>query len=81
MTKISAHQSATLEKFGPEGATHGEWKKSFVEAGISDSTFARGLRDALKEGLVAREGEGPGARYRVVKLDAVSVSADVKPMS
>ncbi len=72
-----------LERFGPEGATHGKWKKSYVEAEMSESTFARGLRDALKEELVVKEGGGQGAQYRVAKSEseAVSVSADVKPMS
>jgi hypothetical protein len=71
----------TLEKFGPEGASHGKWKESCVAAGMSDSTFARGLRDALKEGVMTKEGEGQGALYRVAKSEAVSVSADVKPVS
>jgi len=71
----------SLEKFGPEGASHGEWKKSYVAAGLSESTFARSLRDALKEGMVAKEGDGPGARYRVVESEAVSVSPGVKAVS
>ncbi len=70
-----------LERLGPEGASHGKWKESCLEAGMSESTYARGLRGALKEGLVDKEGDGPGARYRVAKSEAVSVSADVKPMS
>ena len=70
-----------LERLGPEGASHGKWKESCVAAGMSDSTFARGLRGALKEGMVAKEGDGPGARYRLVNSEAVSVSPDVKPVS
>jgi len=71
------------ERFGSEGASHSEWKKACLDAGISDSTFARSLRDALKEGLVVKEGDGQGARYRVAKSESepVSVSADVKPVS
>jgi hypothetical protein len=71
----------TLERFGPEGASHGKWKESCLEAGMSESKFARGLRDALKEGMVTKEGEGQGAQYRVVKSEAVPVSADVKRVS
>jgi hypothetical protein len=70
-----------LERFGPEGASHGKWKESWVESGMSDSTFARSLRDVIEGRLVDKEGDGPGARYRVAKSEAVSVSGDVKPMS
>jgi hypothetical protein len=72
---------AVLEKkFDTEGATHGKWMRACMDAGMSDSNFARGLRD-MKEGLVAKEGDGQGARYRVDKSEAVSVSPGVKPMS
>jgi len=71
----------TLERFGPEGASHGKWKESWVEAGMSESTFARALRDVIREGMVTKDDEGQGARYGVVKSEAVSVSSNVKPMS
>jgi hypothetical protein len=48
---------------------------------MSESKFARGLRDALKEELVVKEGDGQGARYRVDKSEAVSVSPGVKAVS
>jgi hypothetical protein len=70
-----------LERLGPEGASHGKWKESCVEVGMSESKFARGLRDALKEELVVKEGDGQGARYRVDKSEAVSVSPGVKAVS
>jgi DNA-binding transcriptional ArsR family regulator len=69
------------EKFGPEGATATQWAKACKDNGISKSTFDRRLREAKSQGLVKKEGDGQGALYRVVKSEAVSVSADVKPMS
>ncbi len=53
------------EKFGAEGATHGEWKRACVDdLGISESTFNRQIKELQEEGLVARQGDGQGARYR-----------------
>ncbi len=68
------------ENFDSEGAPHGKRKKACMDAGMSDSSFARGLRD-MKEGLVVKQGDGQNAKYRVAKLEAVSVSPGVKPMS
>jgi len=73
--------SILREKFGEEGASHGEWMKACSEAGMSESTFARRLRGAIDQRLVEKEGDGQGARYRVAKSEPVSVSAGVKPVS
>lgn len=69
------------EKFGPEGAAATEWKNACEGEGISGSTFSRRLREAKNQGLVQKQGDGQGARYRVVKSEPVSVSTDVKPVS
>jgi hypothetical protein len=71
------------EKFGVEGATATAWQRACEAEGISRETFYRRRKEMDGEGLVVKEGEGQGARYRVAKSEpeAVSVSADVKPMS
>jgi DNA-binding transcriptional ArsR family regulator len=58
------------EEFGEEGATHGEWKKAFVDGlGMSESTFNRQLRELQAGGLVEKTGDGQGVKYRLVKAE------------
>ena len=65
---------AALEKFEPEGATNTEWKKTCEDEGITPETFNRRLKVLKHEKLVERDGDGQGARYRLVKTEPVSVS-------
>ncbi len=63
------------EKFGAEGATHGEWKQACIDdLGISESTFNRQIKELQEEGLVDKQGDGQGARYRLAKSETEPVS-------
>jgi hypothetical protein len=51
-------------KFAESGATNGELEHAFCElAEMSESTFARTLRDAVDAGRILKVGEGQQARY------------------
>ena len=63
------------EKFGAEGATHGEWKRACIDdLGISESTFNRQIKELQEKGLVVKQGDGQGARYRLAKSETEPVS-------
>ena len=63
------------EKFGAEGATHGEWKRLCIdELGISESTFNRQVKELLEGGLVEKVGDGQGAKYRAANSENEPVS-------
>ncbi len=63
-----------LERFGAEGATNTEWKRDCKNEGVTNETFNRRLKELKKAKLVEKDGDGQGARYRLVKSEPVSVS-------
>ena len=66
---------AILEgEFGTDGAKATQWQKACKKAKVSQKTFYRRLKELLNADFVAKDGEGQGARYRLVKSEPVSVS-------
>jgi len=63
-----------LDKLGADGAANTEWKKACKGEGITPETFNRRLKDLKSAKLVEKDGDGQGARYRLVKSEPVSVS-------
>jgi DNA-binding transcriptional ArsR family regulator len=58
------------EKFGAEGATHGEWLQVCKDGlGISVKTFNRHLKELKDGGQVEKDGDGQGSRYSLVKAE------------
>ncbi len=65
---------AALEKFEPEGATATEWERACKDDGVTRETFYDRRKELAAAGLVEKDREGQGARYRLVKSEPVSVS-------
>jgi hypothetical protein len=61
---------ARLTSFFPGGVTHGQWKAEATKAGITESSFARHVRELKATGEVEQEDE----LYRVSVISSVSVS-------
>ncbi len=67
--------SVLEEKFGSEGGMASEWQRACEkEISVPHKTFYNRLKKLKNQGLVDKEGEGQGARYRPAKAEPVSVS-------
>ena len=62
------------DDFGPDGAKATPWQKSCEKAKVPHKTFYRRRKELLAAGLIGKDGDGQGARYRLVKSEPVSVS-------